>query len=165
MGIIGTLLGILLGGYMTWFLGSEQRKHDRSKENRVLLLSKYEELHELLGQVNGCVTSLAMQIVSEAAMDSKFDPKAIKNAMPTEKVSMLIDFYVPELKSDHEYIEKQTKLLYEHVCKHILEVNKTKQFLTESAVTAHELSKATAQTVASMKSKLSGCAGGLLENA
>ncbi len=85
MGIIGTLLGILLGGYMTWFLGSEQRKHDRSKENRVLLLSKYEELHELLGQVNGCVTSLAMQIVSEAAMDSKFDPKAIKNAMPTEK--------------------------------------------------------------------------------
>jgi hypothetical protein len=165
MGIIGTVLGVILGGYVTWFLSSEQRKHDLTKEKRELLLAKYEELHELLAQLNGCINSMVLQIVTEAAMNSKFDPKQIRNQMPTEKVSMLIDFYVPELKHDHEYIKKQTNFIYEHVCKHILEENKSKQFLVESAVTAQELSKATTKIVASMKSKLATSAGALLENA
>jgi hypothetical protein len=165
MEVVGTILGVILGGLITWGIGSEQRKHDLNKEKRELLLSKYEELHNLLGKLQGCVNDMVIQIVSEAALDSKFDPKAIKNQMPLEQVTMLIEFYVPELKDDHEYIKRQTTFLYEHVCKHIMEVNKTKQFLTESAVTAHELSKATTKTVSSMKTKLATNASGLLENA
>jgi hypothetical protein len=165
MGIVGTILGVILGGLVTWLLGNEQRKHERNKEKRELLLLKYEELHTLLGHIQGCVNTMVMQIVSEAALDSKFDPKAIRSEMPREKVTMLIDFYVPELKEDNEYIKKQTTFLYEHVTKHILEINKTQQFLVESAVIAKELAKVTSKTIISMKSKLASSAMKLLENA
>ena len=165
MGIIGTVIGVILGGLVTWLHGKEQRKHDIKKEKRELLLSKYEELHTLLGTLQGIVNTMVMQIVTEAAFDSKFDPKAIKKQMPTEKVAMLIEFYIPDLKDDNEYIKKQTKFLYEHVIKHVMEVNKTKQFLAESAVMANELSKIISKSVDSMKIKLANNASSLLENA
>lgn len=165
MEVVGPILGVILGGLITWFIGREQRKHDLNKEKRELLLSKYEELHSLLGKLQGHVNEIVMQIVTEASTNSKFDPKAINSQMPLEQITILIEFYVPELKEDHEYIKKQTKFLIEHVCKHIMEVDKTKKFLTESAVMAHELSKATNNTVTSMKSKLAVNASALLENA
>ena len=165
VGVLGTIVGVILGGLITWLLGKEQRKHEINKHKRELLIQKYEELHALLGQLYGCVNSLAMQIVSEAALDSKFDPKAIRSQMPTEKVTMLIEFYVPELKEDNEYIKRQTAFLYEHVVKHIVEANKTKQFLAESAITASELAKVTSKTVTNMKSKLAINASQLLQNA
>ncbi|WP_445427348.1 hypothetical protein [Alishewanella sp. HL-SH05] len=111
------------------------------------------------------MNTMLMQIVSEVALDSKFDPKAIRNEMPSEKVTMLIDFYVPELKEDNEYIKKQTTFLYQHVTKHLLEINKTQQFLVESAITAKELAEVTSKTIASMKSKIALNAMKLLENA
>ena len=165
MGIIGTIVGVILGGLVTWFHGKEQRKHDINKEKRELLLSKYEELHTLLCTFEDCVSSMVVQIIAEATLDSKLDPKAIKKRIPTEKMAMLIEFYIPDLKNDHEYIKKQTKFLYEHFVKHIMEVNKTKQFLAESAVTANELAKITTKTVDSMKLKLANNASSLLENA
>jgi|GEM_PF-3349502 len=165
MGIVGTILGVILGGFITWLLGNEQRKHERKKEQRQLMLLKYEELHMLLGQLQVCVNTMVMQIVSEAALDSRFDPKAIRNEMPREKVTMLIDFYVPELKEDNECIKKQTTFLYQHVTKHILEINKNQQFLVESAITAKELAEVTSKTIAAMKSKLASRATKLLENA
>jgi len=164
LGIVGTIFGVILGGLITWLLGKEQRKHEINKHKRELLILKYEELHALLGQLQGCVNALAMQIVSEASLDSKFDPKAIRNQMPTEKATMLIEFYVPELKEENEYIKKQTAFLYEHIVKHIMEANKTKQFLAESAITANELAKVTSKTVQSMKSKLAVISNQLLQN-
>ena len=62
MGIVGTILGVILGGLITWLLGNEQRKHERNKEKRQLLLLKYEELHMLLGQLHVCVNTMVMQI-------------------------------------------------------------------------------------------------------
>lgn len=165
IGIIGTVSGVILGGGITWFLGNRQREHDVNKEKRTLLLSKYEELHTLLGELQDCVSILTTQILSEAVTGSKFDSKAIKKRMPTEKIAMLIQFYVPELEKDHEYIKKQTNFLYEHIGKHLLELNKTKQFKIESAAMATELSKATSSTVASMKLKLAETASDLLKSA
>lgn len=164
MEVIGTILGVILGGLITWWIGAEQRKHDLNKEKRELLLLKYEELHGLLGKLQVFVNEMVMQIVSEASTDSRFDPKAIKSQMPLDQIAMLISFYVPELKEDHQYIKKQTSFLIEHICKHIMEVNKTKDFLAESAVMAHELSKVTNNTVSSMKKKLAENASKLLEN-
>lgn len=165
MEILGTVIGVILGGLITWFIGSQQRKHDLDREKRELLLSKYEELHALLGKLQGHVNQMVMQIVSEATTNSAFDPKAITSNMPLDEITMLIDFYVPELKDNHEYIKKQSTFLAEHACKHIMELNKTKEFLAESAVMAHELSKATDKTIASMKKTLANNASNLLKNA
>ena len=78
---------------------------------------------------------------------------------------MLIEFYVPELEENHEYIKKQINFLYEHVTKHLLEPEKTKQFKLESAAMATELSKATTTTVANMKNTLAKTARSIVKNA
>jgi hypothetical protein len=165
IGLIGTVSGVIIGGLITLGAGHQQRKHDIDKEKRALLLLKYEELHSLLGELVDCVNILTNQVMSEAAFDSKFDPKAIKNRIPTERITMLIEFYVPELEANHEYIKKQVKYLYEHIIKHILEVNKTKQFKLESAAMASELSKATSAMVSKMKETLVKSASKLVKNA
>ena len=165
IGLIATISGVITGGLITAGVGRLQRKHDIEKEKRALLLLKYEELHSLLGELKDCVNLLTNQIISEAAFDSKFDPKAIKSRIPTERITMLIEFYVPELEENHEYIKKQVNFLYEHVIKHLLETEKTKQFKLESAAMAAELSKATSTTVAKMKETLAKTASSLVKNA
>lgn len=165
MGIIGTIIGVILGGLITWFLSEEQRKHDINKEKRELLLSKYEQIDTLLTEILGCVSSVALQIVAEAGLKSKIDPDAFKNGMPMDKTSMLINFYAPELHDGQEQLKKQTTFLYEHLFKHVSNVDKTEKFMAESAITAHELSKNTSITVKSMKAMLASKAGRLLETA
>ena len=165
LGIVGTLLGVIFGGLISWMHNRDQREHEIKKEKRELLLSKYEELHELLSKTYNCVNEMVLQVVSEAACGTQFDSKQIKHQMPLEQVSMLIEFYVPELKSDFEYIKKQTTFLHETICSHLLEENRTKQFLAESAVTVNELSKVTSKTIESMKATLAKSASTLLKNA
>ena len=80
IGLVGTISGVIIGGLITACVGHLQRKHDVEKEKRALLLSKYEELHSLLGELKDCVSILTNEIISEAAFDSTFDPKAMKKS-------------------------------------------------------------------------------------
>lgn len=165
IGIAGTIIGVILGGVISWLHGKDQRSHEVAKERRQLLLSKYEDLHELLSSVQGCVYDLLMQLLSEAAYDVSFDASKIRNKMPMNQVKMIIDFYIPELKEDLEYLNKQTVSLYQIVGKSVLTENKTKAYQAELAVTANELSDVIAKTVTSMKEKLAKCTNNALKNA
>lgn len=157
-GIIGTIVGTLLGGLIAWWHGRDQRIHELKKEKRELLLSKYEKLHELLGQAHTYLNELAMQVISEAAFDLKFDPSKIKSRMQYGEITMLIEFYVPELKEHFSYIDKQSKTLSETVVKFIAEENKTQEFKVESIAMAKELMKVTSNTITSAKEKLASIA-------
>ena len=156
------LVGVIIGGLLTWFVSTRQRKFDQQKERRALLLSKFEELHMTLGELTDAVSEITNQILSEAVFDSSFDANKVKRRIPSEKIDMLIEFYVPELKNDHEYIKKQVQFFYEHLTKHIFEVNRTKQFKMESAGMASALNSATMETLANMKKKLAKSAESLV---
>lgn len=156
------IIGVLVGGLLTWFVSSRQRKFDLEKEKRALLIAKYEELHKTLGELSDSVAEYTAPILTDLAFDSGFDFSKVKNRIPSDKVDMLIEFYVPELKGDHEYIKKQVNFLYEHISKHALQVSRTETFKLKSAVMAQELNKATKQTVTQMKKKLAELAGELI---
>ena len=156
------IIGVLVGGFLTWFIGSRQRKFELEKEKRALLISKYEELHKTLGELSDSVAEYTTPILSDLTLDSGLDFSNINKRIPSDKVDMLIEFYVPELKDDHEYIKKQINFLYEHISKYTLQVPRTKEFRLESAVMAQELNKTTKNTVISMKKKLANLAGKLL---
>lgn len=164
IGIVGTIIGVILGGVISWLHGKDQRNHEITKERRQLLLSKYEELHELLSSVQGCAYDLLMQLLSEAAYDVSFDASKIKNKMPINQVKMIIDFYIPELKEDLEYLNKQTVSLYQIVVKSVLAENKTKAYQAELAVTANEISDVIYKTITSMKEKLANGTSNVLKN-
>lgn len=165
IGIAGTIIGVILGGVISWLHSKDQRNHEFAKERRQLLLSKYEELHELLSGVQGCVYDLLMQLLSEAAYDVSFDASKIRNKMPMNQVKMIIDFYIPDLKEDLEFLNKQTVSLYQIVGKSVLTENKTKTYQAELAVAANELSDVIAKTIASMKEKLAKVTNSALKSA
>jgi hypothetical protein len=165
IGIAGTIIGVILGGVISWLHSKDQRNHEIAKERRQLLLSKYEELHELLSSVQGCAYDLLMQLISEAAYDVSFDASKIKNKMPMNQVKMIIDFYIPELKVELEYLNKQTVSLYQIVFKFMVSENKSKADKAELAITANELSDVIAKTITSMKEKLANGISNALKNA
>jgi macrodomain Ter protein organizer (MatP/YcbG family) len=162
-GIIGTIVGTLLGGLISWWHGRDQRTHELRKEKRDLLLAKYERLHELLGEAHGYLNELAMQVISEAAFDLKFDNSKIKSKMLHGEITMLIEFYVPELKEEFSYIDKRSKSLSETVVRFIAEENKTQEFKVESVAMASELMKVISKTIISAKEKLASVAGEALK--
>ncbi len=162
-GIIGTIVGTMLGGLITWWHGRDQRIHELKKEKRELLLSKYEKLHELLGQAHTYMNELAMQVISDAAFDIKFDPANIKSKMQHSEITMLIEFYVPELKEYFSYIDKQSKSLSETAVKYIAEENKTQEFKVESIAMAKELMKVISNTITGAKEKLTTIASETLK--
>lgn len=165
IGVIGTITGAFVGGSITWFLSSRQREHDLNKEKRTTLITKYEELHNHLSEVNNFVNILSMKLLAEASKGLELDSKTFKREMPTQKISMLIDFYVEELKEDNEYLTKQLQSVFEIVGTNVLEPNKDKKSIQESAVMIIELSKIITKTIETMKSKLAIIVSNLLKNA
>jgi hypothetical protein len=96
IGIIGTVVGAIIGGGLSWLNTRFQLKHQEERERKRLLLGKLEETHELLSQYKHSYTLVTSQHVRMQLTKQPMDLKEL-TPIPKEKLRMLIGFYAPEL--------------------------------------------------------------------
>jgi hypothetical protein len=104
VGIIGTVIGAILGGGLTWLNMRFQLRHQEERERRKFLLGKLEELHEVLSQYRHCYTTATSQHYKASLANESMDLKD-SSTVPIEKLRMLIGFYTPELKDSLQGLE------------------------------------------------------------
>lgn len=75
--VLATLLGVLMGGLVTWFVAVQRMNYDRKKERRELVLTKYESLHEELENLKAYVGQYTSQLLSELATGEPIQPKEL----------------------------------------------------------------------------------------
>ncbi|HEY9286250.1 MAG TPA: hypothetical protein VIP46_22555 [Pyrinomonadaceae bacterium] len=95
IGVIGALAGAIVGGSIALLNSRLQLREQRKRERNKLLLSKMEELHEVLSQFRECYRGSIRERLLTAHGLEKIEEDMSK--VPFEKLKMLVGFYVPEL--------------------------------------------------------------------
>ncbi|MDX6577085.1 MAG: hypothetical protein QOE96_3038 [Blastocatellia bacterium] len=100
VGVIAALGGVLIGGGLALLNGRLQFKQQVHRERQKLLLSKLEELYDLIGQVRRSYEASALERVNSYLNIET--PAEVRSAIPTpiERVQLLVSFYAPELAQD-----------------------------------------------------------------
>lgn len=98
IGIIGAIVGVLVGGGLSWLNSRFQLKQQEIKDRKKLLLGKLEELYEIVSQINQTYSELTSEQLKIVSDRLEFNiPNSPK--IPTDRLNMLVDFYAIELKS------------------------------------------------------------------
>lgn len=111
IGSISALLGIMLGGLISWLITRQQLRHQELRERNKTVLSKLEELHQLLGDYAiSLFAIISVQIESEAdqlrsLLKNTFPKVQLpdrperekKNVMSLDRISLLVGAYAPDL--------------------------------------------------------------------
>jgi hypothetical protein len=99
VGIVGTLLGGALGGYLTYLTSSAQAKREMRWQQIRLSQEKLEELAKVLDQYDYHYKKISGEafLKVEIGKPMSFDGERF----PTARLAALIQFYAPELK-DHK---------------------------------------------------------------
>jgi len=110
VGVIGTLLGVILGGWFAFANARRQQQHQDVREKRRLVLSKIEELFLVLEKhrtlISRDVSLINGQHIAETRgeTDSElyFEKTSTDDEIPSrEKTDMLVLFYVPDVVEDY----------------------------------------------------------------
>lgn len=94
-GLVGALVGAAIALFVMWFEG---RRQDR-QGSKLLMLSKLEELHELVGVFR--LSHRRDQVAITSHLRGGELPEVAEEEeppVPTAKLEMLVGFYVPELQ-------------------------------------------------------------------
>jgi hypothetical protein len=97
IGIVGTIVGALLAGGTAWLNSRSQLRRQEERERKKLILSKLEELYEIVSQFkHSYVKSTTSQLTSLA--ERRPLEQSDVPPVPLEKLHMLVGFYAPELE-------------------------------------------------------------------
>jgi len=99
IGIIAALVGAMVGGGIAALVSYLQTRAQRARETKKLLLSKHEEIHEVVSQVRYAYKNSLRKTFAAVANATR----EMSGAVPIERLQMLVGFYAPELSS---YLEK-----------------------------------------------------------
>jgi hypothetical protein len=91
LGIIGVIIGALLGGGIAWFNSKFQLRHQAEMDRKKFLLSKLEEIHELLSDYKHSYQMLTAEMLRRFASEDFAEPPELQ-AIPSEKLKMLVGF-------------------------------------------------------------------------
>src|SRR5215213_3707706 len=107
IGVVAALVGAIVGGGIAFFNSQLQLREQRLREKKKLLLSKLEELHEVLSQFRESYRGSIHERLLTAAGAEKVAGNLPK--VPIEKLQMLVGFYAPELAEHLRKIEGARK--------------------------------------------------------
>jgi hypothetical protein len=95
--VAGTILGVLIGGGLTWLNSRFQLKQMEAKDRKKFLLAKLEELYEIISQIGQSYSELTSEqskiVIDRLEFQVPNSPK-----LPMDKLDMLVSFYATELK-------------------------------------------------------------------
>ena len=103
--ITAPLLGVLLGGFITLKVLSQQFKHQRKLEQEKRLIEKLEQIYNLLAKLASYYESTAMDYINEIRMTEEEKRNSIEYDYSKDrhdkfdyvKLKMLVEFYAPSL--------------------------------------------------------------------
>lgn len=102
--IIGTLLGVLVGGFISSFTKWIELSHQRKQEDRKLIRSKLEQLHETLSEYLSVCGSSSINIVKikhEGITPTTLAQWSEELQKPIPKLFTLYHLYAPEIMSKY----------------------------------------------------------------
>jgi len=103
-GIIGTAIGTLGGGIVTYIQGKSQFQREKEWQKRDLVRGKLEEAHEAIEEVKRAFTTCTANAMLRVQLGrSEHEEKQLDFA----KVKMLIGFYAPELNDLLKQLENE----------------------------------------------------------
>lgn len=120
IGLLGTLIGATIAGIFVVLSNRQRQSFERAKENRELLLAKFEAIHKGLIAYQKLANELSMQMVSEAGYGGKIDPSKLSRDAVLSDLKMNVLFYAPELKDIVSQIEEKHKLIGSYAAKFVL---------------------------------------------
>src|SRR5689334_417684 len=103
--IIGSLLGVAVGGGLAWLNSRYQFLRQDERDRKRFILSKLEELHELISEYRQAYNSAtADRFATATGADSWYAKDG--RPLPIEKLRMLVGFYAEDLTSYLGDLEK-----------------------------------------------------------
>jgi hypothetical protein len=108
--IIGPLIGVIVGGLITYFITYAQFKHDKKIKDQELLLQRLEELNELIEDMSAVYNKL----FGEALVHYKGGEKIqinVKKPMRLIRLKTLIYFYYTDLTQYIDLLEDTTEII------------------------------------------------------
>jgi hypothetical protein len=102
------IIGVVIGGALTFLSGYIQQQRQIRRDRQKLLLSKLEEIHEVLSQYRLTYRGVMSEIIKGIPNDTPPEFKDLPH-VPTEKLQMLVGFYASELREHLDLIEARRK--------------------------------------------------------
>ena len=110
IGIIGTLLGVIIGGLITLLIIHVQLRNQEKKRREERKIKTYEEIHKHLSVLDHEAGYIFLQSLNKIGNGMPIDSHE-RSKLPWEELEMLVNFYAPELKEHIKIIlEKWEKL-------------------------------------------------------
>jgi hypothetical protein len=105
VGVVAALVGAIVGGGIAVLNSSLHWREQRSRERKRLLLSKLEELHEVLSQFKEAYRApLHERILSTHDVDTMEHMKSLSQ-VPIERLRMLVGFYASTIMDHLDRLE------------------------------------------------------------
>lgn len=96
---IGTLAGVIVGGFANHFISKSQFNREKEWKKNLLIKDKLEEIattvEEIVYQYKKWFSELLLHVEYNRIIN--FEEK-LPTPLPTPKLTMLIDFYAPDLR-------------------------------------------------------------------
>jgi hypothetical protein len=113
MPVLGPLLGVVIGGGITYLVSMAQLRHQYRKDRQKEQLVRFENIHKTLTNVDSSTALMSSQIAMYAVSNKAFDPEQLKGAFQFNELRMLVDFYAPDLATEIDAIGEEFKKLGE----------------------------------------------------
>lgn len=104
IGILGTLIGVILGGGITLFVTKTQIKHAEKLDRTKRQLQKLEEAHEVLSKIEQHYRVVFSEYLAKVTtrLAPQENRKSSSEPIPFDRLKMLIGFYAGSLKTETE---------------------------------------------------------------
>ena len=150
---IATLLGVVLGGGISFIATYLKMQQDDKLDKRKILIARLEEAHECLGKVKEAANLLNVSAMGKLALKVDYQ-NLLQEKVPMERLSMLISFYTPSLAEYLKPIEISHVKLAGEICQIIMVLNPTDKERGDYIVRCMVLAKEITDNGAILQKKL-----------
>ncbi len=137
VGVMGTLLGGLVGGFLTHWNSTALAKFEMKWQQVRLRQEKLEEISELLDQIQHHFNKLMGEVILKVETDKPLDQSGER--IPFDRLKILMEFYAPAMLDDWQQLEHGREVFGKVLVDAISSVHLTKpkkQEINGRAVTA-----------------------------
>jgi hypothetical protein len=161
--IVGPLVGVIIGGVITFIASSIQFKRQESASRRREHLARLESIHKALTAVDQGIVGMSGQTLMYALAGKDFDSEQMKAGLQFNELRMLVDFYASELSPDVDAIGERFREVGVAAAQAV--TRKTPTEKQAVALKGTQSAQAARETIDAMKKRLNSMAREYVEKA